>query len=124
MIDTADSKTRPISHGYPLPRVLLAVGIAVVVHGALVGASVMSASGKPPETPAANVKPGPADVKAKSSADAAGPATTPEDKAPATTEKLSVDGPADQKHTSTESEPKKTPDKSSDSLDELKLDSK
>ncbi len=124
MIDSADSKTRPISHGYPLPRVLLAVGIAVVVHGALVGASVMSASGKAPETPAANVKPGPADAKSKPAADSTGPATTSEEKPPATADKLSVDGPADPKPPATENEPKKTPEKSNDSLDELKLDTK
>ena len=114
MKEAVDDTPIKLNHGYPMPRVVLAVGIALAVHGALLGATMFSASGKTPDAPAANAK---ADAK---KTDGAAPAPVSKEVVPAP-DKVSPDGPA--ADTKSPDEPKKV-DKPAEPTDELKLDTK
>lgn len=112
MIEAAEATPVKIASGYSVPQIAIAVVIAVVLHGAVLGATMLSSSPEKPAAPAAGSKPA-ADGKSP-------PATgAPGEKAPA---ENSGSAGADDKSAPSET-PKKSNDKS-ENVDELKLDDK
>jgi hypothetical protein len=105
MIEAAEDTPVKIASGYSVPQIAIAVVIAVVLHGAVLGATLLTSSGQKPEAgkPAADGK-------------------TPQPATGAPGEKAADGNGFDAKSSTTET-PKKSSEKS-DSADELKLDDK